>query len=366
MGRHLKRRDVLRGLGPAALLAGGAGRADPNAEPSGAEQEEIRRLALEYLRGHALGGLSVAFGREGRVAHAAAFGCADAAGKVPVTPDHLLRIASVSKPLTATAVMVCAQGGRLKLDAPVLGPGGLLDFPAAESLHGITVDHLLTHASGAWPNDDTDPMFRDPKWSHAELIPWTLANLKPAHVPGEKYAYSNFGYCLLGRVLERVSGLPYAQAIARLVLEPCGIQGMQLGGNTRGDRRDNEVEYITPRPDQAYGMNVARMDAHGGWIATASDLVRFASQLPRLLHPETLRLMTTPGVNPGYARGWAVNAAPNWWHNGSLPGTTSILVHTTGGLCWAGLVNGRTDKSGAELDRLMWRLKGVVKAWATI
>jgi CubicO group peptidase (beta-lactamase class C family) len=359
----LNRRQVLR-LGATIGLTALPGRAAPAAVPTGGEQTEMARLARAFLREQGLPGLSVAFGREGNILHADGLGFADAAGKVPVTPDHLFRIASVSKPITATAIMVCVQQGRLKLDAPVFGPRGVLDFPATEALHGITVDHLLTHTSGGWPNDGTDPMFRDPKLTHAELIPWVLANLKPTHAPGEKYAYSNFGYCLLGRVLEKVTGQPYAEAVARLVLAPCGITGMHLGGNARADRRVNEVEYLTSRPDEAYGLNVTRMDAHGGWIATASDLVLFASQLPRLLNPETLRLMTTPGRNPGYARGWSVNRVPNWWHNGSLPGTTSILVRTAGGLCWAGLVNGRTEKSGEALDRLMWRFKDVMKAWA--
>jgi CubicO group peptidase (beta-lactamase class C family) len=354
----LTRRQALR-LGTAAGLTARAGLAAPSA----AEQEGMARLAGEFLREHGLSGLSVAFAREGTILYAGGHGFADAAGQVRVTPDHRFRIASVSKPITGTAILACVQQGRLKLDAPVFGPRGLLDFPATEARHGITVDHLLTHTSGGWPNDGTDPMFREAGLNQAELIAWTLANRKPAHAPGEKYAYSNFGYCLLGRVLEKVTGQPYAEAVDRLVLVPCGITGMQLGGNTRADRRENEVEYITSRPEEAYRMKVTRMDAHGGWIATASDLVRFASQLPRLLNAETLRLLTTPGVNPGYARGWAVNRVPNWWHNGSLPGTTSILVHTAGGLCWAGLVNGRTDKSGEALDRLLWRMAKAVPAW---
>lgn len=359
----LKRRCFLRLGGVAGLTPLPLSAAAPPT-PTDAEKAEMARLAAAFLREHSLPGLSVSFVRGDWPLLAAGYGFADANRVVPVTPHHRFRIASVSKTITATAIMICVRQGRLRLDHPVFGPRGLLEFPTAEALHGITVDHLLTHTSGGWPNDATDPMFRDPKLSHQELITWTLANLKPTHAPGKKYAYSNFGYCLLGRVLERVTGQPYAEAVARLVLEPCGITAMHPGGNTRAEKRADEVEYITSRPDEAYGMNVARMDAHGGWIATASDLVRFASQLPRLLNSENLRLMTTPGLNPGYARGWAVNAAPNWWHNGSLPGTTSILVRTASGLCWAGLVNGRTEQSGVELDRLMWRLKGVVKAWA--
>jgi CubicO group peptidase (beta-lactamase class C family) len=351
-------------LGGVASLAAVCGHAEATTSPSEAEQAEMARLAGEFLREQGLAGLSVAFGRNGTLLHAAGYGYADAAGTVAVTPEHLLRIASVSKPITATAVMACVQKGLLKLDSPVFGTRSLLNFPSTEALHGITVDHLLTHTSGAWPNNGSDPMFRDPKLTVDALIAETLAASKPAFPPGEHYAYSNFGYCLLGRVLEKVTGQSYAQAVTHLVLEPCGIRKMQLGGNTRADRREGEVEYVESLPAQAYVMNITRMDAHGGWIATASDLVRFASQLPKVLNGESIRAMTTPGVNPSYARGWLVNKVPNWWHNGSLPGTTSILVHTARGFCWAGLLNGRTKTSGAGLDELMWQLARRVKAWA--
>jgi CubicO group peptidase (beta-lactamase class C family) len=200
----------------------------------------------------------------------------------------------------------------------------------------------------------------NPAMTHDELIAWTLANQKQTHPPGEHYAYSNFGYCLLGRVLEKVSGLSYKELIARDVFAKCGIHSMEIAGNTLAERKQGEVMYVTKPPEAAYGMNVARMDAHGGWIATAGDLVRFASQLPKLLGPESIQKMTTAGVNAGYARGWAVNKIPNWWHGGSLPGTATIMVHTAKGMCWAGLLNART---GGNLDQLMWRIGRAVKGW---
>jgi hypothetical protein len=79
----------------------------------------------------------------------------------------------------------------------------------------------------------------------------------------------------------------------------------------------------------------------------------------RLLQPETVAVMTTPKTNPGYAKGWSINGR-NWWHSGSLPGTSAVMVRTPN-LCWAALANGRntkTDSVGA-IDRMMW---DVVKA----
>ncbi|WP_395747115.1 serine hydrolase domain-containing protein [Prosthecobacter sp.] len=329
--------------------------------PLSAEQK-IRTIAEGFLREHGMQGMSIAYGRDGKIDFEAGYGFADADATEAVTPQHRFRIASVSKPITATAVMQCIEKRLLKADSKVFGPQGILGGDYSGDVAAVTVDQLLTHTSGGWANDKNDPMFKNPRMNHAELIAWTLANQKQTHKPGEHFAYSNFGYCVLGRVLEKVHNLPYDKVIAQEVLSKCGITSMDIAGNTLAERRPREVMYVTPKAGAAYGMNVFRMDSHGGWIATAGDLVRFASQLSLLLNPDSLRAMTTHGVSESYARGWNVNKAPNWWHNGSLPGTTTIMVHTAGGLCWAGLLNGRKDGLGLALDKLMWQISRALKA----
>lgn len=332
------------------------------AAASKSEEEKIRSIAEGFLRDHGIQGMSIAYGRAGKINFEAGYGFADAEGTEAVTPQHRFRIASVSKPITATAVMMCIEKGLLKSDSKVFGPQGILGGDYGGDVAEVTVDHLLTHASGGWANDKDDPMFKNPRMNHAELIAWTLANQKQTHKPGEHYAYSNFGYCVLGRVLEKVHKMPYDKLITQEVLSKCGISSMEIGGNTLADRRPQEVMYLTAKTGAAYGMNVARMDSHGGWIATAGDLVRFASQLPVMLKPDSINSMTTHGVSESYARGWNVNKVPNWWHNGSLPGTSTIMVHTAKGLCWAGLLNGRKEGLGLALDKLMWQMGGALKA----
>ena len=328
------------------------------------EEEKIRTIAAGFLREQGIQGMSIAYGRNGKIEFEAGYGFADADGTEAVTPQHRFRIASISKPFTATAVMECIEEERLRPDSKVFGPDGILGGDYGGDVAAITVDHLLSHTCGGWANDKNDPMFKNPKMSHSELIAWTLTNQKLTHRPGEHFAYSNFGYCVLGRVLEKVRKMPYEALIKQRLLQPCGISSMQIAGNTLADRRPQEVMYLTPSENAAYSMNVARMDSHGGWIATAGDLVRFASQLPLLLKKDSIRTMTTSGLNEGYARGWNVNKVPNWWHTGSLPGTTTIMVHTAKGFCWAGLLNGRSEGLGLALDRLMWQMGGVVKTWA--
>jgi len=332
------------------------------AAPS-SEEAKIRAIAEAFLREHGIQGMSIAYGRDGKINFEAGYGFADADAEEAVTPQHRFRIASISKPITSTAVMMCIEKGLLLPDSKVFGPQGILSGDYSGDVAAVTVDHLLTHTSGGWANDKDDPMFKNPRMDHAELIAWTLANQKQTHKPGEHFAYSNFGYCVLGRVLEKVLKQPYNKLITEEVLSKCGITSMEIAGNTLAERRPQEVMYLMPKPRAAYVMNVARMDSHGGWIATPGDLVRFASQLPVLLKQDSIRVMTTHGVSEGYARGWNVNKVPNWWHTGSLPGTTTIMVHTAKGLCWAGLLNGRKEGIGLALDKLMWQMGGVVKTW---
>jgi hypothetical protein len=122
------------------------------------------------------------------------------------------------------------------------------------------------------------------------------------------------------------------------------------------------------------GFNLEAMDSHGGWIANAIDLIRFVLAVdgfntkPDILSPGTIQLMKTPSpVNPNYALGWVVNSAGNWWHNGSLPGTTALLVRTSvGRMCWAVLINFRPWNwwdFNADLDATMWDAINTVSTW---
>lgn len=375
----LGRRACLRRL---ALAAGAvvwpcrAGAADRGAAiaPTAAELVAITDLTEKFMAAHGLPGLAVTVARHGRVVYQMSAGFADPDDRIPLTDAHLFRIASVSKPVTAVAVLALAEQGRLKLDDRVFGAAGLLGRDHAkdpsEAVGKITVRHLLNHTCGGWGNARNDPMFLNPELDHHDLIARTLREQPLEHEPGTRHAYSNFGYCVLGRVIEKLTGRPYADHVREAVLAKCGITSMRIAGNTRADRAPGEVAYVDADPDAPYRMNVARMDAHGGWLGSPGDLVKFACRVdgfdtpPDILRPATLRTMTTPEpVSPGYACGWAVNRAPNWWHNGSLPGTTTLLVRTATGLCWAAFANTRTNGSSGALDRFMWDLVRSVPAW---
>jgi CubicO group peptidase (beta-lactamase class C family) len=349
---QLSRRHFLHhAIGSVALAGfGRSALARAVGDISASEREEIAGLAASYIAEFAAPGLSVAIGRHGRLIYAAGFGVADPATGSKVAPPNQFRIASISKPVTSVAVFTLIEQGKVSLADKVFGRNGILrnDYgaPKDRRIEDITVEHLLTHTGGGWPNKGRDPMFMHPEFDQRRLIAWTLTNMPLEHEPGTAYAYSNFGYCLLGRVIEKVTGERYGAYVREAVLRRCGIGTMRIGGGPRSERAADEVVYAGQGGDP-YGVRVARADSCGGWIASASDLVRFAmhvdgaSNTPNILRPETISTMTTPtAINPNYAKGWIVNAR-GWWHNGSLPGTSAVMVSTRTGLCWAALANTR-------------------------
>lgn len=370
-----------------AALASAPWRGSERSEPfirglKGTGRGRVANLLTDFQTRFRIPGLSLAMADRGQLKLLACTGVADRVTGEPIRPQHQFRIASVSKPMTAVAVLRLVEQRRLTLDDSVFGKGGVLaDFmpaaPVAErgKLERITVRDLLQHTAGGWSNQRRDPMFVPEArgLSHADLIRWTLRHQPLARNPGTGYAYSNFGYCLLGRIIERVRAQPYEQAMHELVLKPCGATATELAGNTRAARRPDEVTYYEDDRDP-YGpaMDVRRMDAHGGWISTASDLVRFANHVdgfPRpadLLSKRSLRTMTTPSPHgDGYALGWATNRHNNWWHTGSFAGGSSILVRTADGHCWAVLVNSRARVAGytQAVDELPWKIRRSIDRW---
>jgi CubicO group peptidase (beta-lactamase class C family) len=377
----MRRREFIKLAGAATLLGPWASAlAEPAADvpaPSTAEAGAMADLANAFMQKYAAPALSIAIGYGGTIVYQEAFGFADKETRQTATPDNLFRIASVTKTITSVTIFSLIEAGRISLTDKVFGPGAITgtDYgkpPFHPGIEDITVEHLLTHTAGGWPNNDGhDPMFRNPQMSQAELIASTLRTRPLDHPPGQNYAYSNFGFCVLGRVIEKITRRPYADHVRAAVLGRCGITDMTIAGNTLAQRQPREVKYYG-QGENPYGMNVTRMDSHGGWIARPADLVQFFMHVdgfaapPNILQPQTLQTMTTASsANPHYAKGWEVNAANNWWHNGTIPGTETIAVRTHSGFCWAGFTNTRRSKSelGTDLDKLVWTMVRQVKAW---
>lgn len=384
----------------------------PTSGPAVPEMAAFDRIVTELMRRHQVPGGALAVAKDGRLLLARGYGLADVENKRAVRPDDLFRIASISKPITAAAALVLVERGRLELDAKV---AELLDtkLPDGRTPHGeimdprlrqVTVRQLLHHTGGFDRTKSFDPMLGPPQIVEALGSPADPAAIvrfmfaRPLDFdPGARHAYSNFGYCLLGRVIERVTGRSYEGSVRRLVLRPAGIRRMRLGRTRAQHRAEAEVRYYPPPgaetvasvfPDvkqpvpSPYGrFYIEAMDAHGGWIASAVDLVRFAasvdgSRRPGLLQPETVKLIESRPAEPisqdepaYYGLGWMIRPVgdkANWWHAGGLPGTRTLLVRTHHGLCWAAVLNSRPSpgrRLPGRLDRGLWQAAGEVKKW---
>lgn len=315
--------------------------------------------------------MSVAISKDGRFVYDHAGGLVDHDHMLQAQQDTLFRIADLSKPITAVTIFSLIEAGKLNLNDKVFGTSGILGTKYGKSPYkpyvaDITVDHLLTHTAGGWPNDDSDPMFHNNSWDQTKLIASTIENVPLTTQPGTQWAYSNFGYCILGRVIEQVTGETYESYVQANILARCGITGMQIARNSERDRATNEAIYIGQYSENPYKFNIERMDSTAGWIASSTQLVQFlnhvagAANIPALLKPETVRNMTAPCSayprgNVRYARGWMVadNGTGTWFHSGSLPGSTSLMARNPDSSCSAALCNTRTQPH-SEMDDALY------------
>ncbi|MEI9981483.1 MAG: serine hydrolase domain-containing protein [Edaphobacter sp.] len=351
---------------------------------TGQQRGEMNRIAGRFRQQFSVPATSIAISRDGRFVYDEAIGMGDRQRLIQVQQNSLFRIASVTKPITSVTIFSLIEQGKLNLTDKVFGPGAILGIkygkpPYQQWITDITVDHLLTHTCGGWPNDANDPMMHNDGWDQTRLITQTIAKVPLTNPPGTHWAYSNFGYCILGRVIEQITSQPYDAYVETNILAPCGISTMKIARNKESEAAQGEVVYYGQYSEDPYKINITRMDSHGGWIASSTELVQFlnhvagAPGIPALLKPATIKTMTTPAPaypqgDARYARGWMVrnNGAGNWWHNGSLPGTTSIMVRTPTGFCWAALCNTRTEPSNeidSALDQMMWNIVHTVPTW---
>ena len=213
---------------------------------------KIDNLAKSFLSANSIPGASLAITREGKLVFAQGYGKADVESNHDASPRNLWRIASISKPITAVSIMKLVELGTLKLSDKVFGPCSILGSTyaggkASKREQKITVDHLLMHLVGtiAWDTNGEDG-FSDPmailnSYSHEKLIEYILETREPPFTPGFNFGYSNFGYCILGRIIEKVTGKPYSVWVKQNILDPMGAPEMKISGNTRSERQPNEV-----------------------------------------------------------------------------------------------------------------------------
>jgi CubicO group peptidase (beta-lactamase class C family) len=356
----------------------------------------IDDVMKNILGTYAIPGAVVGIVRDGELVFIRGYGYSDPARQTVVELDSQFRIASISKPITAMAILKLVEQGLLSLDDKafqILPPA----VPVADQrVYDITIRNLLEH-KGGWDRDGTgyDPMFRDNEVAQSVgkplpiQCPDIIQHMMGRRLdfdPGAKSAYSNFGYCVLGEVIESRSRVRYDEYIRDNILTPLGMTRTQLGSSSDRGRAEYEVTYadypgapLVPSVLDGLGLDVPfpyggfsqeAMKANGGWISTASDMLRFVAAATGARYPSPLT--TPPSGFPGYVP--PRDPGFTWEFRGSLPGTSAVVwvVNLTSGskVSFIVLMNSRpAEGSGPLLDRVTKDIREVLKnvtQWPTV
>ena len=302
-----------------ALCAPRASAQQPQPQPAPLPAEKVRQIealvAAEMAR-QKIPGMSVAVVAGGQPRWAAGFGMQDVENEIPARASTVYRLGSISKPITAVAVMQLFERGRLDLDAPVRKycPA----FP--EKQWPVTTRQVLGHLSGI-RHYKSDEEFNSTRFYATVADGLAMFKDDPLlHEPGAKYTYTTFGYTVLGCVVEGASGQRFADFVRENVFAPAGTERLRVDsvadiirGRAQGYRITDKGELTnSPLADNSYKV------PGGGFVSTVEDLAKFAAALQagKLLKRETSELMyarqkTNDGKETGYGLGWGVGVRPN-------------------------------------------------------
>ena len=346
----------------------------------------IDREVGTFMKYWGIQGISLSVMRGDSLMFSKGYGWADKEKKEAMTPRHILRLASVSKLITATGIMKLEEQGLLSLEDKVFGPEGIL----CDSLwtatitdsqyYDITVEHLLRHKAG-FSTRGGDPVFSTRTIMQQNRLKTppdsqTLTRIqlrKPlAFVPGETQEYSNFGFVLLSMIIEKVTGTDYESWMQENILKPAGCLDFHIAGNYYQDKYPNEVKYYVQPDDnpvdeynnsgrkvvRCYGGNdITASSGAGAWVASTAELCRFVAsidgrpQVPDIISVESVRKMTEWFDPDTFSLGWNdTKPTGEWTRTGTFSGTSALVKYFPDGECWVMVTNTSTWR-GAGLAR---------------
>lgn len=340
--------------------------------------ERMDRDVREFMQYWHLKGMQLSVMRNDSLLFSKGYGNADTL--VAMTPGHILRVASISKLITAVGIMKLQEEGKLKLGDKVFAEGGILaGKPYTESIkdpnyYRITVEDLLRHRAG-FHAGASDPLFSTLtiiQQNHLaapptadELLTILLRKSLPGE-PGVTKDYSNVGYLILSLIIEEVSGMSYEDYIRYSVLYPAGCFGFRIARNYYNERHPGEVRYYLTKDDKpveefngsgrmvdrCYGGNdITSLSGAGAWVASSADLARFVASIDGrdgvhdILSRESVRKMTEYLGEETYSIGWnETDPEKGWLRTGTLSGTSAFIKYFPDGECWVMITNTSTWK----------------------
>ena len=351
-----------------------------NAMSSQPELHAMDSIMQRYLKRWEIHGAQLAISRHDSLLYARGFGYADKDRQISMEPSYIMRMASVSKLVTATGIMKLRDMGKIRLSDKVFGPKGILnDTFYVNSIRDkryfdITVEQLLRHKAG-FTNYAGDAIFSTRyimQQNHLTTPPDHRTLLRIVlrrhlgYTPGTAQRYCNIGYTLLSLIIEKRTGMSYENFMQRYVLNPAGCYDFHIAGNYLKDRRKNETVYYmhsssVPVPEfnnsgrmvvRCYGENdITTALGAGAWVASAAELCRLVASIdgdrnvPDVISPQAVKLMTQEMPDHQFSLGW--NFTPRnrpWIRTGSLVGTSALVLRYPDGECWVFITNTSTWK----------------------
>jgi CubicO group peptidase (beta-lactamase class C family) len=371
-----------------------------NAVTESKEFAGMERIINSFMHSWEIAGASIVVAKDGKLVFARGFGLADKSKNINTQPYNKFRIASISKLVTAVAIMKLQEEGRLSVTDKVFGPDGILNDtlysePKDKRVYNITVGHLLSH-EGGWTTRWGDQMFIPfvvaeqmgvvPPVDTKTIVRFAL-NKNLHFTPGTGRSYSNLGYAILGLVIEKVTGISYYEYCKKEILEPLGIYDMTLARNLPDKKAPFEVTYYEPgdailKPSiygsgemvpASYGGNdIESLGGAGAWLATAPDLMKLLLAVDGfdskkdILNDESIKFMTDN--NNSYAPiGWKTTVYDGtWWRTGSFPGSAGMMKRQPDGIAWVVLLNSSAwngPEISTDINYMMARALSQVKTW---
>lgn len=348
---------------------------NPAPDPEPVVQEDLsivdNRVA-DFMSKYNIPGASIAISKNERMVYAKGYGMANTSTSESVTPNSVLRVASISKMFTGVSILKLVEEGKLNLDDKVFGPTGILgaNFGTASLSNQelqITVDHLLHNSFGGWGvASGGDPIDYFPQYDNDQFLEYLLNEWDLKYPIEDTYVYSNTGYWLLARIVEKVSGQTFS-SFTKNLFAAAGISTLHYTKFTKADRQPNEVEYYGQNGEEQYIYSISsRRDGDGGVVISAPDLLRAVCALDKLSHRDdvlssaTIELLRGNGpLSPNWGRGIGFWDEQNyWWTTGALPATRSWLISKYDGMSMVMIVNSKSNDSSFDSDynQLLWNI----------